>query len=121
MRLMLSSTRRNGKGPWVAKITGTDPQYGLARRFLRGQQLGTLVVFDIDPGRHYEVFEPILARRRFVTCSIYDIEPRTVSYGDVMRIIDLERIDDDWEPAVRRAIPPPKSLATLAYDDLSDL
>jgi hypothetical protein len=35
MRIILSAARRNGKGPWVAEITGTDPQFGLGRRFLK--------------------------------------------------------------------------------------
>jgi hypothetical protein len=56
MRLMLASKRHNGKGPWIAEITGTDPSVPLARRFLKGQQLA--MVNGLHPG----------ARSRLLTC-----------------------------------------------------
>jgi hypothetical protein len=81
MRVMLSSASRNGKGPWVAEVTGTDPQYGLARRFLKGQQLAMVTSFPLEPGRICDVSEPALGQRRFVTCSIFDRQLGTISYG----------------------------------------
>lgn len=122
MRLILANTRRSGKGPWVAEITGTDPQYGLARRFLKGERLRTIVTFELEPGRRYEVSEPDLGQRRFVTCSMQDHEPMTITYGEVMRGIELDR-DLDWEPHrpnpdwLEQAL----AKARQVEDDLSDL
>jgi hypothetical protein len=42
--------------------------------------------------------ERILLLRRFVTCSIYDQEPRTVTYGEVMRMIERGSGSDDDGP-----------------------
>ena len=64
--------------PWVARITGTDPRYGLQREFLRGQKdyadansvgsRGVYVYYPLPPGV-YEVQELISwskVRRYFV-------------------------------------------------------
>lgn len=56
--------RPKGCRPWVAEITGTDPRYGLARRFLphktdyRGSNSkatrGVMFWWTLEPGRLYQ-------------------------------------------------------------------
>jgi len=50
--------------PWVAEVTGLDPKYGLARRFLRAaimerrESLYLIDVKDMKAGAFYEVKNP---------------------------------------------------------------
>jgi hypothetical protein len=92
MRMMLSAARRDGKGPWVAEITGTDPQFGLGRRFLKGQFFGAIISFDLEPGRVYDMAEPALDQRKFVSVSVFDEKIETLSYTEVMSRIEKGRI-----------------------------
>jgi hypothetical protein len=64
---------RAGRSPWVAEITGVDPRYGFARRFLPGAKdysranrigsRGVYVCYALEGGRIYEIFE-LLTRTR---------------------------------------------------------
>ena len=69
---------KKGMRPWVARITGTDPRFGLAREFLQGQKdysqansvgsRGVCLYFPLKDGI-YEVNERITwkkARRYFI-------------------------------------------------------
>jgi hypothetical protein len=52
--------------PWVAEVVGTDPRYGLRRRFLRAKvdyyhansvgTRGVMLCYLLDPGPIYEIY-----------------------------------------------------------------
>lgn len=58
--MMLEIEKIGGSKPWVARITGTDPKYGLARTFVAGVAdysrsnrpgtRGVFFAFDLDDG-----------------------------------------------------------------------
>jgi hypothetical protein len=122
MRMILSAARRDGKGTWVAEITGTDQQYGLARRFLQGQRYAGIIAFELEPGRVYDVAEPAQDQRKFVTCSVYDQKIESLSFSEVLCKVEHRSHfwDDDWEPEVKKTnwtFPPMK----VIEDEMADL
>ena len=52
---MLTLTLPAAKRPWIAEIIGTDPQYGLAHRFLKGHRHAAVLAFTLKPGRVYDL------------------------------------------------------------------
>lgn len=59
--------------PWVARITGRDPRYGLAREFVQGQRdyaeasstgaRGIVVWYQLEDGGIYEIHELLSWKR----------------------------------------------------------
>lgn len=86
--LKLTPYRR--KRPWVARIVGFDPDFGLARKFQRSMvdwsTEGPEHCFMLEPGEVYEVMDP--GAERF--------------YCRITRSIELERIGiDEVQAAIR--------------------
>jgi len=83
--------------PWVAEIVGTDPKYGLARKFLRAavierrDALYYVDVKDLRVGGYYEVKNPSSWRhsdmRFYFRVNVIDLN------GGTMTIEYIERKD----------------------------
>ena len=83
--------------PWVAEVTGLDPKYGLARRFLhaaimeRRESLYLIDVKDMKAGAFYEVKNPSSWRhndmRFYFRVNVIDLN------GGTMTIEYIERKD----------------------------
>jgi hypothetical protein len=87
MHLTLPDSHRNGHA-WVAEITGTDHQYGFARRFLRGRRVSATITFDLERCLVYDISCPNLQQRRFVTVNCLDEDLETLTYYEVCRIVE---------------------------------
>jgi hypothetical protein len=84
MHVTIPDSRRNGYA-WIAEITGTDPQYGFARRFLKGRRISATITFDLERGLVYDISCPDLQQRRFVTANYLDEAMETLSYYELTR------------------------------------
>jgi hypothetical protein len=65
MRLTLSDTRLDGANAWVAELTGLDPKFAFARRFLSTDRKSRTITVDLQPGKVYEVHCPDQDERYF--------------------------------------------------------
>jgi hypothetical protein len=98
MHVTISDSRRNGHA-WVAEITGPDPQYGFARRFLKGRRLSSTITFDLERGLVYDTSCPDRQERRFVTVNYLGESLETLTYYEVCRIVestDAARVRPLW-------------------------
>jgi len=89
--------------PWVARITGLDAKYGLARQFLRGQKdysqansvgsRGVYLYFALKDG-FYEVYEHLTwkrARRYFIRVENMEITEITREEVEQWLLLNADR------------------------------
>ncbi|MEM3829319.1 MAG: hypothetical protein QXP36_08930 [Conexivisphaerales archaeon] len=80
MKLVISFNNSSDTKPWVARITGLDPKYGLKREFVRYTYDGNNAVFEINDG-YYDINDPFKGRSYI---HVINDKQETVSKDDVI-------------------------------------